>query len=362
MNIVITGGGTGGHVYPAISIAQTLKDIDKNIKILYIGSYNSIEEKVAKENNIDFIPVHSVSLPTIKSAKCFAALTDLFKGIFEAKKALDNFNADLVFGTGGYVCYPVFTAQKMRKKPIVVHEQNALGGKTNKQIANYASFVCTTFDNEDFPKEKIVRTGLPIRKIFRENRNKKIYCEDFGLNSEDFVLLVCGGSQGAKAINDTIVNILTQLRELNIKVIHQTGRNKYEDVINKTTDKYNDFYKAYDYIDMCKALNVADLVIGRAGASTLTEILSCSVPSILIPFPFAAGNHQYYNAKSSEDAGATILIEEKNLTDVKLLNIIKDLINDRKKLQEMSFNCEKVLIDKPEEKIVDVIFKALEKL
>ena len=361
MNIVLTGGGTGGHVYPAISIAQTLKDIDENINILYVGSLSSIEEKITANHKIDFKGVHSASLPDIKSIKCFKAIKNLAQGVVEAKKALDNFNCDLVFGTGGYVCYPVFIAQKMRKKPIVIHEQNAIGGKTNKEFAKYASYVCTTFDNKDFPTEKIVHTGLPIRKSFKIQIPKKYYSEDFGIPKDKFVLLVCGGSQGAKAINDTIVEILPQLSEMNIEIIHQTGKKKYEDVINATKDINALNYHPLDYIDMYKALNCADLVIGRAGASTLTEILSQKVPAILIPFPYAASNHQYYNAKFSADEGATILIEEKDLTGDKLLEKLNELIVNPDKLKIMSDASERVIIPNPEEKIVKVLFKVLNK-
>ncbi|MBQ7256419.1 MAG: undecaprenyldiphospho-muramoylpentapeptide beta-N-acetylglucosaminyltransferase [Abditibacteriota bacterium] len=361
MNIVLTGGGTGGHVYPAISIAQTLKDLDEKIKILYIGSSSSIEERVSASHNIDFIGVHSASLPEIKSFKCLKAIKDVAQGVVEAKKALDSFDCDLVFGTGGYVCYPVFIAQKMRKKPIVIHEQNAIGGKTNKEFAKYATYICTTFDNKDFPLEKIVQTGLPIRKSFKIQIPKKYYSEDFGIPKDKFVILVCGGSQGAKAINDTIVEILPQLKDENIEIIHQTGKKKYEDVINATKGIEAHNYHPYDYIDMYKALNVADLVIGRAGASTLTEILTQGVPSVLIPFPYAASNHQFYNAKHSSDEGASILIEEKNLKGEELLKIIKDLIQNPEKLREMSLATEKVIIPNPEEKIVEVIFKTLNK-
>ncbi len=361
MNIVLTGGGTGGHVYPAISIAQTLRDLDEKIKILYIGSSASIEERVSIAHNIDFIGVHSASLPEIKSFKCLKAVKDVAQGVVEAKKALDKFDCDLVFGTGGYVCYPVFIAQKMRKKPIVIHEQNAIGGKTNKEFAKYATYICTTFDNKDFPLEKIVQTGLPIRKNFKIKIQKKFYAEEFGIPKDKFTLLICGGSQGAKAINDTIVEILPKLKDEKIEIIHQTGKKKYEDVINATKGIEAPNYHPYDYIDMYKALNTADLVIGRAGASTLTEILTQGVPSVLIPYPFAASNHQFYNAKHSSDEGASILIEEKNLRGEGLLKIIKDLIQNPQKLKEMSLATEKVIIPNPEEKIVEVIFRTLHK-
>lgn len=359
MNIVLTGGGTGGHVYPAISIAQTLRDIDKNINILYIGSINSIEEKIAKEHNITFKSVHSASIPEIKSKKVFCAIKNLFTGISEAKHLLEDFDCDIVFGTGGYVCYPVFMAQKKRKKPIVIHEQNAIGGATNKKIAQYAQYVCTTFDNNDFPVDKTVKTGLPIRKIFKNSIDKKSFCNEFNISKDSFTVLVCGGSQGAKSINEALVNALPQLKDMDIEIIHQTGRKKYNDVLNQTKDADAKNYHIYDFIDMFKALNTADLVISRAGASTLTEILTSGVPSVLIPFPYAASNHQYFNAKSSCEAGASYLIEDKDLTGDILAEKIKYYKDNPQVLKEMSQNTKKVLVSDPEKNIAELIIKSV---
>lgn len=362
MNIVLTGGGTGGHVYPAISIAEKLRDTDRNINILYIGSADSIEERVAKENSIDFASVHSASLPDFKSKRVFSAFCNLIRGRQEALKLLKDFRCDAVFGTGGYVCYPVFMAQKKRNRPIIIHEQNAIGGTTNRKFSRYAEYVCTTFDNRDFPPEKTVKTGLPIRKIFRESIPKKSFCQEYGISEEKFTVLVCGGSQGAKSINDALVSALPELKNMDIEIIHQTGKKKYNDVLSRTKDINAKNYHIYDFTDMFKALNTADLVISRAGASTLTEILTSGVPSVLIPFPYAASDHQYFNAKSSADAGASLLIEDKNLTGDILAEKIKYYRNSPDILKEMSLNTKKALVSDPEKKIAELIIRTAQRL
>jgi len=361
MNIVITGGGTGGHAYPAISIAECLKETDNNINILYIGSKNGIEKEVAKEHGIRYEYVESASFAELKSVHSFEALTSLAKGFYKSLKILKDFKADLVFGTGGYVCFPVFIAQMLRRKPIVIHEQNAVAGKANQQAAGQASYICTTFEGVNFPKEKVILTGLPIRKCFRANIVKKYYASEFGLSKDKFTLLICGGSQGAQFLNDTVCDLLPRLKELDIQIIHQTGKDKYSCMVEKNPDIIDDNYKAYDFIDMAKALNVADLVISRAGASTLTEILYQGLPAIFIPYPHAAANHQYYNAKNAEKAGAAYLIEEKKLKNDDLFELIKTLVNDKEKLKVMSENARNMSLKDPEVKITEVIFKALSK-
>jgi len=356
MNIVVTGGGTGGHVYPALSVAQYIKHNYKEHNVMYIGSPSGFEYNIIREYYIEFASVSSAPMNKVFSKDAFKAIGQIGLGVFKAKKILDKFNADIVFGTGGYVCTPVYFAQQSRHKPIIIHEQNAIAGKSNKQISNYATKICIAFDSAStsFPKEKIVLTGLPVRAEFENNYPKKSFGDKFNIDSNKFTIFVCGGSQGALSINNVIKDFVEKTDLKDIQIIHQVGRKHINSIKEAMPKNPNINYNVYDFVDMPQALNCADLVISRGGASTINEILCSKVPSILIPFPHATDNHQYYNAKSCVDGKTSLLIEDKDLNFETIEKSIKNLMN-KNILDEMSMNAENIFIDNAAAKISEII-------
>lgn len=356
MNIVITGGGTGGHVYPALSVAQYIKYNYKEHKVLYIGTLSGFEYNIIKDYDIEYAGVSAASMSKIFSIDGLKAVYEIGMGVSQAKRILDKFDADVVFGTGGYVSAPVYFAQQSRRKPIVIHEQNAIGGKSNKQISHAASKICITFQGAEssFPKEKTILTGLPVRAEFKSNYPKKEFADQFHIDKNKFTIFVCGGSQGAMSVNKAVLDFVRKTDTKDIQIIHQTGRKNLQYVLDNMPNNPNISYNVFDFVDMPKALNCADLVISRAGASTINEILCSKVPSILVPFPHAAENHQYYNAKSCVDGKASLLIEDKNLSFDTLDKNIKSLM-DKSVLENMKKNAESIFIDNAASKISEII-------
>ncbi|MBR4749269.1 MAG: undecaprenyldiphospho-muramoylpentapeptide beta-N-acetylglucosaminyltransferase [Abditibacteriota bacterium] len=327
MNIVITGGGTGGHVYPAVAVAEYIRKRVPQAQLLYIGTEKGPEAAAAQEAGIDFEAVPACPLNQLLSPRCIGALRDLVGGINLAGRLLDRFGADLVFGTGGYVCSPVYVAAKKRRLPIVVHEQNSVPGKANLQVSGYASCVCITFPEaaKGFPSGKTVLTGLPVREEFFRLPSREEAAEALGIGRGMFTVLACGGSQGAESINRAVVDMVKKGLAKDIYVIHQTGAKKLQGVLDDMADYRGGNYKAFGFLDMPQAFACADLVIGRAGASTTCELQAAGIPAVLIPYPYAAGDHQYHNAIAYRNAGGCQVIRDSELSAELLCEQIKKL-------------------------------------
>lgn len=343
MRVIMTGGGTGGHIYPAIAIADKIKRKNPNAEILFVGTMRGMEKDLVPKNGYDirFITVsgfHRKQLwKNVQTAK------DLIKGNRQAKDILDEFKPDLVIGTGGYVCGPVVRAAHKKGIRTYIHEQNAFPGMTNKMLEKYVNQVFISFAEAGryFKQpEKMVVTGNPIRKSFLGGGITN-YREKLGINANDFVVLCFGGSLGAGKINSTMVKVAEVLAEQpSTKLCFITGKAHYEAIKENLEsmglgDKPS--IRLIPYADnMHEYLSAADLVISRAGALTVSEITACGKASILIPSPNVTGNHQFFNAKVVADQGGAVLIEEKDLTDEKLIGTVMRLKNNREALNAMS--------------------------
>ncbi|MBP5274227.1 MAG: undecaprenyldiphospho-muramoylpentapeptide beta-N-acetylglucosaminyltransferase [Abditibacteriota bacterium] len=360
MNIVITGGGTGGHVYPAIAVASFIKNNYPESKLLYIGTENGPERPAAAAAGIDFAPVPAVPMNRIVSLKGLGALRELVSGIRKSVKLLEDFRADVVFGTGGFVCSPVYVAAKRKKIPVVVHEQNSVPGKANLQVSGYASAICITFPEAapGFPSGRPVLTGLPVRKEFFSLPDKEQAMEKMGIKKGAFTVLVCGGSQGALSINKAVTGMVKKQLVKDAYFIHQTGKNKLESVLEEMKDYKEDNYRAYGFLDMPLAFACADLVVSRAGASTTTELQAAGLPSILIPYPYAAADHQYHNAEAYRNAGGCELIKDSELTPEVLADKIRKLRNGNV-LKRMSENAARAAVPDAAKKITEIIMEAV---
>ncbi len=339
MRVVITGGGTGGHIYPVLAIADRLcRRVDA--KILYIGGHNSPEQRLAAEYGYDFFAVSSAGLHR-KSPKLVKDLWINYQGAKQAKKRMAKFHPDLVIGSGGYVEAAVLQAARKLIIPTMIHEQNAYPGLANRHFARYASAVCMTFDaasNRFGRQDNLFLTGLPVRNDILVADKEKAY-QFFSISEENKykkTLLVTGGSQGAATLNKAICGAYKSLLDSGLRIIHLTGDRNYCSIVDNN-DIIDDDLIVMPYLThMEHALAIADLVVGRAGASFLAEITCIGLPSILVPYPYATNNHQVGNAKVLASAGAAIMIEDQCFNSDILTRTITDLFNDESVLKNMA--------------------------
>ncbi len=338
--VVVTGGGTGGHIYPALAIAQGLEEA-VGAKITYLGGANSLESRLAAEKGYPFIAIPCRGLAGASLATLRAAWINL-KGKRRAKGYLRQLRPDVVIGTGGYAAAPVMLAAAALHIPTLIHEQNAVPGKANKLISRHADRVCLTFDaaKKHFPPQAhTVLTGLPVRpEILTASREEGR--QALGLAPDAPVLLVTGGSQGAQAINEAMEGAVAQLLAAGWQVLHITGPKNFamvEENLRQAGVLDQQGLFLLPYLDRMEyALAAADLVLARAGASFLAEVLCRGLPSVLVPYPYAAGNHQEENARSLEQAGAAIVIENSVLKPQTLLDALLPLMGDPERLLQMS--------------------------
>lgn len=347
MKIIVSGGGTGGHIYPALAIAEGLKKLYKDIDILYIGTENSLEAELVPKSGFKFKTIRVKSLPRKISMKLFVSIKELLLGIQDAKRIIKEFEPDIVIGTGGYVSGPIVYAAKKRNIPAIIHEQNAYPGITNKILSRYVDKVLVTFeDSKKYFKypDRIVNTGNPIREQILTVDKEQAY-ENLGVKKDQPFVLCFGGSGGQKSLNDTFYNIIKS-NKLDAQLIHVTGKRHYEDFIQQLKRggiTIPENIKVLPYLhNMPEALNISDLIVTSAGAITLSEISAVGIPAILIPKSYTAENHQEYNARSFEKNGAAVVILESDLKWDRLLNEMDNLLKNRDKLKIMSNHSKKM--------------------
>ncbi len=345
MRILLTGGGTGGHIYPAVATGRNLQKKLPDCEILYIGTGKGLEKDIVPKEGFNFRTIEVESLPRGFSLKTVRTGYKLLQGCWGARRLLAEFKPQVVIGTGGYVCGPVVLVASLMGIPTVIHEQNALPGITNKLLSRLVDLVLLTFPESQkyFPgKSRVIVTGLPVRPgIMGATREQG--AKTLGLDPAKFTVLVTGGSRGARSINLAMVEVLEKLvprRE--IQVILATGTQTYEEFMTEVRNKGIDLSAARHLVvtpylyQMEDALALADLCVCRAGAAFLSELLVKGKPSLLIPYPFAAENHQEYNARAVADKGGGVVILDKELTADRLYSEIDRLYSNRADLQQMA--------------------------
>lgn len=364
MKVILSGGGTGGHIYPALSIAEELLHRDPESQILYVGKKGSLEERLAKRAGLDFRPVRASGLPRKKaSLKTTQAMVDLARGMGDAKKILNDFKPDAVVGTGGYVAAPLLLKAQSMGIPNMIQEQNAYPGKTNRLLAKKTSFVALSFEEarSHFPSQaKTVFTGNPIREDFLTlTRDQALENIDFDL--EEPMILSFGGSGGQEATNEAVLELMDLEPDPDFLLVHITGTDHYEGFMARVPETYKEeayIFKSYSH-EIPSLLSLASLVISSPSAIALAEISAVGVPSILVPKPYTAGNHQFYNAKSYEGAGASLMIEEEDLDGKKLLNAIYGILRDGKRREDMAASSTRLGNPRAVKKIVDLIYELI---
>ncbi|HZK17713.1 MAG TPA: undecaprenyldiphospho-muramoylpentapeptide beta-N-acetylglucosaminyltransferase [Clostridia bacterium] len=343
MKVLVAGGGTGGHIYPALAIARGVQD-KFNAEVLYIGTSKGLESDIVPQSGFDFKTISATGLERKLSFKNVKAVWQAGKGYFEARAIIRSYLPDLVVGTGGYVCGPVVLAASRRGIPTLIHEQNAFPGITNKLLSRFTDTVAVTFEEsvKYFGDKKKVRvTGLPVRQeILNANRVRASQKKE--LKQEKLLLLSFGGSRGAYSLNKAVLDVIARFKdEPRIQMIHVTGTLGYEDFsasIKPVKDELENVTVVPYLHNMPEVMARADLVICRAGAATIAELTVLGVPSILIPYPYAAENHQEYNARALVEKGAAELILDRDLNGDTLLERVELLLGNENRLREMALN------------------------
>lgn len=345
MRAMITGGGTGGHIYPALAIAEGIKKKYKGAEIIYVGSDLGLEKDLATRAGYEFKGITVEGLTRKLRVRTIVTLLKNMQGISQSKKLLKEYNPDIVIGTGGYACGPLMLAASQKGYPTLLHEQNAVMGMTNGILSSHVDRICLTFnimDGSIKDPNKAVITGLPVRENIMKS-DKKQGMEFFGLNPQKPVVLVTGGSQGAKHINDVSIAVCRKIIDAGGQVLHLTGPKLYKDSEKQAKEAgvFNDEnYKILAYLhEMEMALGAADIIISRSGASFLAEIMAVGRCSVLVPYPYATGNHQEANAVSLVNRNAARMILDKDLNEDSLWSVLNPLLQNKDEVAEMAKNC-----------------------
>ena len=372
MRVIIACAGTGGHINPGIAIANIIKNNEIDSEFLFIGTENGIENELVSKAGFDIKHIRTGKLYRKITLKNFKSVFDTIAGINDAKKIMKEFKPDIVIGTGGYICGAVMLASKSLKIPYILHESNAFPGVAVKMLAKKAARVLVGFEDTKVrlnSKDNVVYTGSPAKFNSEsiEKLDKEICKKDLGLDKYiegRKVIFVTGGSQGAKKFNDVVINLALEKKSNKFFVVLCTGMKNYEEINNrlkniKDAEKY---IKIERFVfDMDKMYKLSDLLITRAGAMTITELTLASKPAILVPFPYAAENHQYYNAKVLEDAGAGKIIIENDFNEETLYNEIEQIINSEDKLKIMSDNSKSLQKNDVEQVIYNEILNVVKR-
>ena len=337
MKVVVSAGGTGGHIYPALAVLEKLKKEDKNLEVLYIGTKNRMESEIIPARGINYVGIEIYGF-TKNILRDFKNVFLITKNYHKCLKLLKEFKPDLVLGFGGYVTYPVLKAAKKLKIKTFLHEQNSVVGKTNKALSNGVDLVAVSFLStlNKFPKaKKVIYSGNPCGE--NALTTKEIKKSDVGLDNKKKLVIVVAGSLGSSTINEKLKEFLRLSKKSDYQVLYITGKSHYEEFTKKT--RFGNNIKVLPYLDnLAGLMRNCDLIITRAGASTMSEILALNLPAIFIPSPYVAGNHQYYNALEIVKNNAGLMIEENDLNGEKLFTMVNDLLRDKKKYEIMKMN------------------------
>ena len=338
---MIAGGGTGGHLFPAIAVAGELKDIDKGNDVLFVGTKNGIEARILPEEGW---PLKFITAGALKGRGISGIIKGLLKaarGLMESLSLIRHFGPDIILGVGGYVSAPLVLAGRLSGVKTAIHEQNAMPGLTNRILGKVVNKIFITYPESErfFPGFKVLVTGNPVRREIKEAFMKKKGAKD---NKEPFTLFIFGGSRGASSINRAVSELFTEMSVGGLKkmnIIHQTGLDDFERIRGMYEDRVGDGainVEVFPFIkDMASAYRKADLVICRAGATTIAELIAAGKPSILVPYPFASDDHQRLNAKAMADNGAAVMVADGELDALRLGEEISRLYDHREALDSM---------------------------
>lgn len=360
----ITGGGTGGHIYPAIAVAQALKKDETTKDIYYIGNPNNMEYSIAKKNHFKFLPIKVSGMPRKLNISFLKWGIELELANWKALYYLWRFKPDAILGTGGYVSAPALFASNLTKTPYMIHDCDAQPGIVSRFVAPMAKTVSLAFEDsaQNLKAQNVHINGNPIREEFK-TLTKEQARNNLNLENKT-TLCIMGGSQGAKSIDNATIGILKNLLEkYNIQIIFQTGAKHYDNTVSQLKEIYPEFednknllIKPY-FDDMVTVLKSSDIAVSRAGSLSLSEICACSIAPILIPYPYAAADHQRKNAKSLLNKDACLYLEDEDTNSENLMQKIEELLSNPEKLHQIQENTGKLAKLDATEKIIEQLKK-----
>lgn len=351
MRVIFSAGGTGGHLYPALALAKYLKAQDVNNEILFVGSKYRIEASEVENNGFDFIGL-DIKTPGAKLKDKIKPYFEVFKAVRTCKKIIKEFEPDLIIGFGGYTSYSVLRAGIKMRIPTIIHEQNSIIGKSNQVLLPKVDALISCYKqiNDELQSDKVHLLGNPTSYTVLQANASNL--SNYGLSGAKKTILIVMGSQGSFTMNAIIKNILNKVDD-DIQVIYVSGHNYYKDFEDF---EHSENVKIIEYEpNLVNLIKACDLIVSRAGASSLTEIVTARKASILIPSIHVANNHQYYNALALSEAKCSILVEEDEHLETNLLTTINQIIKDDKVLKDLSKNTKKMVIKDSVQKIYELM-------
>lgn len=356
MKVIIAGGGTGGHLFPGIAIAEEFMKRDRSSQVIFVGTKNGIEKDVLPGEGFTLETIMIEGVKGKNILKKIFALLKMPLGIIQSLFILVEYRPDIVIGVGGYASFPAVLSSSLLGIPNIIHEQNRIPGLANKILARIAKKVAVTFKESlnYFSKDKTEITGNPVRKRLINGFKKEVEDDD------RFTIFVFGGSQGASSINLSMIESLEFISKLKeVHIIHQTGGQDF-DMVKEGYEKNGVSADVYPFIkDMAECYARSNLVICRSGATAIAELTACGKPSILIPYPFAANNHQEINARVLEEKGAAEVLLDRDVNGKSLADRILAFINDKEKTREMAKKSSRLSRVDAAEKIVDICYELI---
>ena len=369
--ILLSGGGTGGHIYPALAIADEICKKNPDVEILFAGTKEGLEKNIVPQAGYSIEYIRSAGIErrfTLENVKNFSLA---IAGLWDAKKLLDEFKPDVVIGTGGYVCGPILLMAGLKKIPILLQEQNAILGITNRIVQRFAQKIAlgdagaSQVLKGDLQRIKV--TGNPVRPDFfqigRQEARRKL-----GISEDEKLLVITGGSRGARSLNMNSLGIHRWVKETpNLRLIHGTGTTQWESFCeflqNNSLEITDSKREVCPYLkNMPEILRSADFIISRAGALALAEIAVCEIPSLLVPYPFAAEDHQTANAKSFVEVDAAVTVADCDLTEERMRRAVMEIFEGTEKLSQMRENVKKIAKPNATAEIADMALSLLERV
>lgn len=358
MKAIISAGGTGGHIYPALAIINKIKSMEPSSEILYIGTTDRMESTLIPEKNIPYVGLEMEGINRKNILKNISVLKKYFSAIKKAQKEIKKFNPDVVIGVGGYVTAPVIKAAKKLKYKAIIHEQNSIPGVSNEALSKIADKILVSLPDtvKYFPKEKTVYTGNPRSEEI--TTIKKATKKEFGLSENKKLVVIVMGSLGSATINKKELSLIKEFTNKSYEVLLITGEKyfaDYQEINIPSNVKVKPFLN-----NLINLLKISDLIVSRAGASTIAEITAIGLPAILVPSPYVTNNHQLKNAKELEKNGACLILEEKDFNKENLINLIDKVLTNQKLYQEMKTASKKLGVTDSATRVYNEIKKLVE--
>jgi UDP-N-acetylglucosamine--N-acetylmuramyl-(pentapeptide) pyrophosphoryl-undecaprenol N-acetylglucosamine transferase len=359
-NIIISGGGTGGHLFPALAIAQALKTAEPEINILFVGAKGKIEEEKVPAAGYKIELLNITGFQRKFTFQNFLFFFRLIGSLIKSRRIIKKFKPDVVVGVGGYASGPLLRAAVAQKIPTLIQEQNSFPGITNRLLANKVDKICVAYDDLErfFPAERIIKTGNPVRENIVNNEiTQEEAAKFFGLNPEKKIILSLGGSGGARTINESIIRNLKLIADSDVQMIWQTGKVYFEKSKSEADKILCERIRVFDFVSqMDYAFKAADIVISRAGAATISELCLVGKPAILVPSPNVAEDHQTKNADALVRNTAAIAVKDIEAVE-KLIPTVLELISNSEHCKTLSENIKKMMLINSSKIIASEILK-----